>query len=322
MSYDHYGPKIRNLDDQVGDLESTVSDLESDLRSLKSKFGYTDDLDYELTRVRDDISTVESDLGDLDTEVRSHIKDTEKTLRQLAGRLQLLEAHMRIADGAPQADLDTATAEQRALARTALQGRQARTALLTERRRLHYRTHITHYSQAVSERDQQRSIAIKAAGILASTARTTRAHDQAALDFSTAVAAAERSAQRLSTLASQASTARAALDADAAQQDAAADTIAAGARAEQELAMALRSRLAKAVRDRALMPMWFVTVLGPVPPTHETQEWMELAVQVMAYRLTFQITDDVVALGPNPFGDDSPVRADWHRELTEALHHR
>lgn len=58
--------------------------------------------------------------------------------------------------------------------------------------------------------------------------------------------------------------------------------------------------------------MWFVTVLGPVPPARQTQGWTGPAAQVMAYRLTSQITDDVVALGPAPVDNGSPVRAEWH----------
>ncbi len=59
-------------------------------------------------------------------------------------------------------------------------------------------------------------------------------------------------------------------------------------------------RLADAIRDRAPLPMWFVTVLGPVPPAHKTQEGMDLATQVLAYRVTYGITDHAVALGPAP----------------------
>ncbi|MEU2930794.1 hypothetical protein ABZ636_38175 [Streptomyces sp. NPDC007251] len=62
----------------------------------------------------------------------------------------------------------------------------------------------------------------------------------------------------------------------------------------------LRGRLADSIRDRAVMPVWFVTVLGAVPPANKTQEWLDLATQVLAYRVTYDITDQVVALGPEP----------------------
>ncbi|MEU1555603.1 hypothetical protein ABZ517_23195 [Streptomyces scabiei] len=76
-------------------------------------------------------------------------------------------------------------------------------------------------------------------------------------------------------------------------------------------------RLADAIRDRALLPMWFVTVLGPVPPAHKTQEWMDLATQVLAYRVTYGITDQAVALGPAP-NEYVPRRTEYG-ELTKDL---
>ena len=61
-----------------------------------------------------------------------------------------------------------------------------------------------------------------------------------------------------------------------------------------------------------------MTVLGPVPPAHKTQEWMDLATQVLAYRITYEVTDKVVALGPEP-DRRVPRRTAWHRELTTGL---
>ncbi|OKJ52739.1 hypothetical protein AMK29_30610 [Streptomyces sp. CB02261] len=64
--------------------------------------------------------------------------------------------------------------------------------------------------------------------------------------------------------------------------------------------------------------MWFVTALGPVAPAHKTQEWMDLATQVMAYRITYDVTDQVLALGPQPAAQG--LRRDqWHRKLSAAL---
>ncbi|MDX3772195.1 MULTISPECIES: hypothetical protein [unclassified Streptomyces] len=88
-------------------------------------------------------------------------------------------------------------------------------------------------------------------------------------------------------------------------------------KAEKELTALLRGCLAEAIRDRSVMPMWFVTVLGPVPPAEKTQEWMDLATEVLAYRVTYQVTVTVVARGPET--DDIPGRWDWHDDLAERL---
>ncbi|WP_308014157.1 hypothetical protein [Streptantibioticus parmotrematis] len=91
-----------------------------------------------------------------------------------------------------------------------------------------------------------------------------------------------------------------------------------GDKAQKKRTWHLRSRLAEVIRDRALLPMWFVTVLGPVPPAHKTQEWIDLATEILAYRITYQITDQVVALDLAPDGD-VPRRTQWYRELTAGL---
>ncbi|MFF3838670.1 hypothetical protein [Streptomyces sp. NPDC001930] len=61
----------------------------------------------------------------------------------------------------------------------------------------------------------------------------------------------------------------------------------AGDKAQRKLDLVLRSRLADALRDRALLPMWFVTVLGPVAPARPTQEWhLRLGGEVLQGRPT------------------------------------
>ncbi|MDF4254606.1 hypothetical protein [Streptomyces sp. WMMB303] len=45
---------------------------------------------------------------------------------------------------------------------------------------------------------------------------------------------------------------------------------------------------------------------------------MDLATQVLAYRVTYTITDHVLALGPEP-DQHEPRRISWHHQLTRAL---
>lgn len=115
-------------------------------------------------------------------------------------------------------------------------------------------------------------------------------------------------------LAGPAHDARAALAQGDTLRQAKASLIEQGDKAERKLNWLLRGRLADAIRDRALLPMWFVTVLGPVPPAHKTQARTDLATQVLAYG----ITDQIVALGPAP-DEYVPRRTEWHRELTKDL---
>lgn len=65
-----------------------------------------------------------------------------------------------------------------------------------------------------------------------------------------------------------------------------------------------------------MLPVWFVTVLGPAPPADATQERLDLAVDVLVCRITHRITDPVVALGRAPHDAAGAAR---HRGLTRAL---
>ncbi|MFD6133562.1 hypothetical protein ACFWC2_30450 [Streptomyces diastaticus] len=310
---------------QVRRLESRTGGMEHELYSLRSKLGEVEDLDYELYDIRggirsleDDLGTVRNDLSELDEDVRDDIRGTKQALKRLTGRVQALEAHLLAAGGAPHADLDTIDPEWKKLARTASHGWNVRAGLLPGHQREALRLNIRHYEQALEERDEHREKVVEAAGILATRPRTSREYKQAVGDFGMARPLAEQHDQRAKKLAGPAQTARAALAQDDTLRQAKASLIEQGDKAERKLNWLLRGRLADAVRDRALLPMWFVTVLGPVPPAHKTQAWLDLATQVLAYRVTYGITDQVVALGPAP-DEYLPRRTEWHGELVKDL---
>ncbi|MEN8656193.1 hypothetical protein ABCR94_38750 [Streptomyces sp. 21So2-11] len=317
MSDDH-GYQVRRLENRTGGMEHELS-------SLRTKLGEVEDLDYELRDIRssissleDDLSTVRNELTELDDDVRGDIQDTDQALKRLTGRVQVLEAHLLAAGGAPLADLDTTDPEWKKLARTANHGWHVRSGLLPGHQREAHRLNIRHYEGAVEERNEHRDKVVEAAGILASQPRTSREFKQAAMDFGMSRTLAESHGQRAQKLAGPAQTAQAALAQDDSLRQAKASLIEQGDKAERKLNWLLRGRLADAIRDRALLPMWFVTVLGPVPPAYKTQEWMDLATQVLSYRVTYEITDQAVALGPAP---DAyvPRRTEWHRDLAKDL---
>ncbi|MDH2390613.1 hypothetical protein QCN29_17805 [Streptomyces sp. HNM0663] len=161
---------------------------------------------------------------------------------------------------------------------------------------------------------QQR--AITAAKTLATTTHTERAHKKAASDSTTALTAEDSARAGLGALAAEANTALPSLQADERRRREAGPAIADGKKASRKLAMTLSTRLARALADRARPPVWFVTVLGPAPPADATQEWIDLAVDVLVYRITHQVTDPVVALGRPPY--DAAGTAQY-RDLTRAL---
>ncbi|MGW7673741.1 hypothetical protein ACWGJX_42690 [Streptomyces sp. NPDC054775] len=68
-----------------------------------------------------------------------------------------------------------------------------------------------------------------------------------------------------------------------------------------------------------LLPVWFVTALGPMAPSRNANDWMDAATDVLAYRVTYRITDPVIALGAPPDGHRTSRRTAWHQELTREL---
>jgi hypothetical protein len=141
----------------------------------------------------------------------------------------------------------------------------------------------------------------------------TPAHVQAADRLRTAITDETRLRQDLARQTSHAEESARALADDASTRADKQPVMSAGDRAEKRLTLALRSRLADAVSSRSLLPAWFVTVLGAVPPARATDRWLETATRVLLYRLTYDITDQGVALGPQPLDADRHRRSRYER---------
>ncbi|KAA9381061.1 hypothetical protein F5972_07015 [Microbispora cellulosiformans] len=79
----------------------------------------------------------------------------------------------------------------------------------------------------------------------------------------------------------------------------------------------MRQRIAVAINQRALMPVWLTTALGH-PPAAQTDQWMNLTAEVLCFRISYNITDLVVALG-NPPAPAQRARHAWYRELSHLI---
>ncbi|MFE2584568.1 hypothetical protein [Streptomyces sp. NPDC059378] len=316
---DDYGYKIR-------DLDSRIEDLENDLESLKRSFGYIEDLEYELRSIRDaardaddKADEVSSNLEDLDNDARGHIADTDRTLKKLTARIQLMEANLAAADKMPHADFDSFPASWYALGARAGKARAARTLLLTAFERESYSSSIRSHRDAVGQRNEQYAAVLTAAKTLATTTFGTPQHEQAGQAYTTARRQADQYARTTRQGAAKVRRAQSALTQDRETRVRDAELLAEGVEAQKELNGKLRQRISEAIRDRSLLPIWFVTVLGPAAPARNTEDWLEAATSLLAYRITYNITDQVLALGEEP-DDDDPGHDQWRQELTEALH--
>ncbi|WP_367318204.1 hypothetical protein [Streptomyces sp. HUAS ZL42] len=310
--------RMRDADRKIRDLDSRLDDLESDQQRLSDKFGYTEDLDHELGSLRDSISGCDDKIEELDQELRDRVDDTDQTVKRLVQQVRLLEGLLKASGKAQSADLDTVTEDLRSLARSMQRGWQARRLLLSNHERTTFQQRIRHHRATTQQHRTHRATVIDTVGTLIATRYGSRAHAQAAQELREALAREEQLRQSLERQTKPAEEAQDALAADEKTRTDNEAVMAEGTRAEKRLTWALRSRLADAVSDRALLPTWFVTVLGSAPPAIGTQTWLDTATQVLLYRLTYDVTDQVVALGSKP-SDADGHRREWYEKLVKEL---
>ncbi|RLU81536.1 hypothetical protein CTZ27_32085 [Streptomyces griseocarneus] len=125
---------------------------------------------------------------------------------------------------------------------------------------------------------------LRAAAVLASTPAADPQRKAAEHDFTTSAPAARQAHGRIAGPAAAAQDDGAKLIADDVARKKYAETIEAGQRADTALRIRLRSRLSAVISGKDLLPVWFVTVLGPLPPACDPHTWMDTATDVPAYR--------------------------------------
>ncbi|GGZ18579.1 hypothetical protein [Streptomyces nitrosporeus] len=312
--------QFRDTDRRVSDLDSRLDDLEGEHERLKSRFGYTEDLDHELRSLREDISGLETTTEKADgraDELDDRVEAAERTVKRLTQHVRLLEGQIMAVGNVPPADLDTYTKDQRALAATMEYGWDAADALLTSTRRTYHQNRVQRFHDAQARHQATREEVLALVGTLLSTPYNTQPHAKTATKLRSVIAREATEHRGLARQASEARTSTAALAADRAATADKQPAIAAGQRAEQRLTLALRSKLADAVSNRLLLPAWFATVLGPAPPARDTERWLECATRVLLYRLTYHVDDKVLALGPCPNPEDEHQYQWWEKLTTE-----
>jgi hypothetical protein len=91
-----------------------------------------------------------------------------------------------------------------------------------------------------------------------------------------------------------------------------------GAGAAQTMRLRVRTTLAESLGASVLPPVWFTTALGITPPRRNAEDWLDTATEVIAYRITYRVTDPVLALGapPNP---STPNQYQRHQKLAGQL---
>lgn len=228
------------------------------------------------------------------------LRELSAIVKRLATQVTWIERHIRSSGAARSIDLDHLDPELSALAATAEAGRRARDELLSTFERADLEARAADHRDAVTRhRDALRSL-LDACARLLGTGRDDEAHRLARADYERARGTRGEAAGRLEALAGDAATARQRLAADDEERRSRAPAIAAGERAEMELLTRLRTKVAAAVGDGALLPAWLTGPLGPMPPAGAAGRWMDVAAGLLAYRITYAVADPDDALGALP----------------------
>jgi len=298
---------IANVANRMRDLESTVLSLADDVPMLVEA----------VSRLNDDIER----LIDSRRETRSTVSQHDDTLRELAGtvkrlavRVSWIEEHLRSSGSARTVDLDHPDPDLVALAATAEAGRAAAGVLLSSVERATLVAELAgHRSLLARHRDTVGEV-LAACEQLANGGPDGAARRRLRADYLTARARLADAAATVGERLPGAAAARARLAEDDLERDRTATVLAAGERADRELLTRLRTRIASAVGDGAMLPAWLTGPLGPMPAAGSAQRWTDVAAGLLAYRITYAVTDPADAIGEVPAGAGERRRR-WHADL-------
>lgn len=315
------------------DIDRTFADQASELQALDRAVS---ELRYNLEEVSqgqdvlkrqisiletDSIEPLSSSVADLEQateEMQRDLAQTRTVVQHLAGRLAWLEHHVRTGSGLVAVAIDEADPALQDLARRADLASTARAGILSESQRSYQQARIIRHDNLGQQRQQYLAEAVAQSKVLANCPNSGEEHAAASTAFRAAVSQADKLADQISSARDRASNARARLAADDEFRRTHAATIAAGEQAKVVLHRRLRQRITDAVGDRVLFPSWFTTALGYSPPAEGTTEWIAAATELIAYRITYGVTDPAVALG-HPPDSDQAIRAAWFNTLTITL---
>jgi hypothetical protein len=283
--------------------------LDSDVRQLKTDL---EDLESFTLKVRAELT---DDVTDLD----EHVAELTKLVARLTDRVDWLERQLRSSGSVTEFDLDDVDSEASALAEAAELARVRSGQLLSDGERAELQAAITDYDKVSAECDQRTADALQASAILSVTEYDEPEHHEAAEEFRTAFDQRSDAVRRREKCQEPAERARRSLAEDRVLRAEYEPVVADGERAADALVELLRNRITSAVGRGAMLPLWFTTSLGPTAPAADTDAWIRTATQVLAYRVTYRVTDALMPLGVTP-GSTAPAhRGEWHTELSAAL---
>lgn len=288
--------------------------------------------DYELAELRTDLAllrervdvlegTVGSSVQDDIQDVGDGVAELTRQLTQLTQQVEGLDRRVRTGGAADACDLDDVGERLTALARQAETARKLTATLLDDAERQQLRYQLQRYQTWREQQDRLRATALDASGTLADTAMDQTEHEDAARAFQAAQTRLADLAEQYQQLRNAAQDAQHRIDEDDARRRQRARALNAGAAAWTTLLAEIRDLIGNAVNRGKLLPVWFTTALGGTP-TPDAGGWADTAAKLVAYRMTYQVIDPLVALGPEPTDDAPAHQRAWYRQLDTELRQR
>ena len=316
MSADASGDIARVAAGLRNEFRSSANTLREELRRLhKAVEKRAKETGARLDATDDRLAAVATDQAELRLHVQRKLHDAGFRVGRIERELHLLEGLFRRQQGHVPVDLDSVPAEWEPVVAEVREAERIRATMLTDEARA-----ACHQEIDDCERRERLLAETRQRALTAS--RKLAVGKVGGWAFFRAAAAYRSERSRLRTQEGEVAAARAKraaaerdLRRDAGQQQAYQGHP--GASAADRLAGYVRDRIDAAVADYDLFPPWFTTVLGHRPARTRAADWRETAVQVVLYRLTFEVTDRVVALGPAP--PDGGYRATRHDAVEAAL---
>ncbi|MEV6444064.1 hypothetical protein [Amycolatopsis sp. NPDC051716] len=246
-----------------------------------------------------------------------------RQLERLRQQVRVLERAVRVADGVPQADLDDVGAETRALAAEAARWDDLHKELVTKEQRARYAEEIAHLDAVRGALSRCDADLLDVIGVLASTDRASRARGDAESRLR-ALATRRRTLldEEIPAASAAAEKARLALREADAVEARVVPQLERSERAWHDLQVRLRTRITDALGSNVLLPTWFGNALGVAPPSGTTGDaWIRTAASVLAYRVTFGVTEPALPLGPPApeEADTTERRWTWRARLESDL---
>ncbi|HKN56607.1 MAG TPA: hypothetical protein VJX66_29215 [Amycolatopsis sp.] len=242
-----------------------------------------------------------------------------RRIERLQQQLQALERAVRVSDGVQVVDLDGVDAETRALAAEAGRWDELERQLVPKRDRARFEQELEQHVQLKETQVACEGDLLAAIRKLASGARAT--------DMQAELEALNRRWRTLAdeevpAAAERADAARRALDEADAIEARIVPQLERAERAWHDLHGRLRARITDAIGSSALMPTWFAHAFGVAPLSGSAgDEWIRAAASVLAYRVSYRVDDQALALGeaPGPDADPASRRWSWRAKLESRI---